>query len=84
MVAREAPLTILCGLPFSVNQGLTLLQRSVLKRLREQGFTRVAEQANRAWLRGQQFAPVNLNDARSDLQADFVEAQAQAPNIDRA
>jgi len=67
-----------------VNQGLTLLQRSVLKRLREQGFTTVAEQANRAWLRGQQFAPVNLNGARSDLQADFVKAQAQAPNIDRA
>jgi hypothetical protein len=46
-----------------VNQGLTLLQRSVLKRLREQGLTPVAEQANRAWLRGQQFAPVNLNGA---------------------
>jgi hypothetical protein len=67
-----------------MHQGITLLQRNVLKRLREQGFTTVAEQANRAWLRGQQFAPVNLDGAKSDLRVDFATAQEQAMDIDHA
>lgn len=65
-----------------MRQPLTLLQRAVILRLREAGFTELAEMANEHWSLGERIPggvrPGTDPGRFNDLVADFVRADAQA------
>jgi len=66
-------------------QRMTLLQRAVVQRLREAGFTALAEMANHEWSRDKQIPIVDsmaVGEPQGELRADFIRANKQArPNV---
>jgi hypothetical protein len=65
----------------SLSQSLTLLQRGVIQRLTEAGFTALAEMAHDQWSRGKQIPVVDslaIGEPSGALRADFVAANKQA------
>jgi len=64
-----------------LNQPLTLLQRRVIQRLTEAGFTALAEMAQDQWSRGKQIPVVDsmaIGEPPGALRADFIAANKQA------
>jgi hypothetical protein len=62
-------------------QSLTLLQRAVIQRLRQTGFTALAETAHDQWSIGKQIPVVDsmaIGEPQGELRADFVQANKQA------
>lgn len=59
---------------------LTLLQRGVIKRLRDAGFGTLADNAFRAWSEGQKLGIMSYPMSRdTELRLDFIRANKQKP-----
>ncbi|HEY2854916.1 MAG TPA: hypothetical protein VGJ18_18810 [Gemmatimonadaceae bacterium] len=63
-----------------MRQHMTVLQRAVVQRLREEGYNAQADAANDAWSHGEQVLglPNMVHPRDAELRADYDRADAQA------
>lgn len=58
---------------------MTLLQRGVIQRLRDDGYNALADAANDAWSHGEQVnLPPIISEREAELRADYERANQQA------